>query len=546
MRLKSTRIGTLLVLLVLGGFAAGCADLGVENFNEPDIDRVYATPEDVKNIIGGAYLTWWQGSQGYQGYGAMFATGADQATSSWGNFAMREFSSQPRLAWNNNSTASYASSLADPYSRLYAALGTANDVLIQIDGGLEINTPEETQMVQTAAYLMQGLTHATLGLVYDRAFIVDETAPDLTTLEFPADPNYAAVIDAAMSKFDKAIAAAGSMSIAFPSNYVNGYSVESNPLDGEKIGEFASSMAARTLMLSARTPAETASIDWNRVLAYAENGISGWNFAPEGDNDQWWDLTKAYMQRPGWAQADLELLGQDPNLVPALEAWDAIPLESRTPAPFEELMANTQPADARVPGIDGETEDFVWEGTAPFRADRGTYHFSRFRYVRYDHHLAFIGPMPYFTETENDLIIAEALLRTGGDAERAATLINKTRVDRGGLDAVSGADSTDDLLKALMYERRMELGWTMAGIGWMDRRRSDIQGPVHYGNDASQPTIWEHKPGTPRHMPVPGAELEILQRDLYTYGGSASDKRSALLDRAPLLSVDDVRGMLER
>lgn len=499
----------------------GCADLSVENLNEPDTRRVLATPEDVKNILAGGFLSWWQGNQGYPGFGPAMITMADQTTSSWGNFSMRDVSSEPRGTLNNNSTYTYASSHLRPWQRLYAALSTANDVLRRLDEGLVINNPEETHMVRTAAKLLQGLCLSSLGLFYDRAFIVDENT-DVATLEFPESSNYQDVIAAAVASLEEAAELARNMTVPFPSNYFNGLS----DLDGQKVAQLASTIAARTLMLGARSPEENARTDWNRVLSFAQQGLSGWDFAPEGDDDQWWDLIKSYMQRPGWAQADLELVGMDPNLVPALREWLATPLAERTPAPFVQLLQTTSPADARIPGLDGVTSYLVYERSSPFRADRGTYHFSRWRYIK-EGHLDFVGPMRYATETENDLMIAEALIRTGGNKAQAAALINKTRVNKGGLPALTGSESDKELLEALMYERRIEIGWTAAGIGFCDRRRFDHPGPAHYDNNPSKPGIFQHKPGTLRHWPVPGAELEVLQKAIYTFGGAAGEMKKA-------------------
>jgi len=515
------RLRWILAVPVLAAFLWGCADLSVQNLNEPDTKRVLATPEDVKNILAGGFLTWWQGNQGNPGFGPAMITMADQTTSSWGNFGMRDLSSEPRGALNNNSTYNYAATHLRPWQRLYSALSTANDVLRRLDEGLIINSPQETQMVRTAAKLLQGLCLSSLALFYDRAFIIDENT-DLATLEFPENPNYKDVTAAAVAALEEAAQLAQNMTVPFPGNYFNGL----KDLDGQKVAQLAHTMAARTLMLSARTPAENAQTAWNRVLQHAEQGISGWDFAPQGDDDQWWDLIKSYMQRPSWAQADLELIGMDPNLLPALREWLATPLQNRTPAPFQNLLATTSPADARIPGIGGRTAYLVYESSSPFRAERGTYHFSRWRYIR-EGHLDFLGPMRYATETENDLMIAEALIRTGGNKARAAQLINKTRVNNGGLPALTGTESDKELLEALMYERRIEIGWTAAGIGFCDRRRFDYPGPAHYDNDPSKPGIFQHKPGTLRHFPVPGAELEVLQKPIYTFGGAAGEMKKA-------------------
>ena len=119
-----------------------------------------------------------------------------------------------------------------------------------------------------------------------------------------------------------------------------------------------------------------------------------------------------------------------------------------------------------------------------------------------------VGPTPYVLAAENDLLIAEALLRTNGSAATAATLINKTRVDRGNLTELTGAEGTDALLNAIFYERDIELMNTGGGLPLYDHRRID-----------------DLQAGTLRHLPVPAKELEVLQLPLYTFGGTGPNDK---------------------
>jgi len=98
-------------------------------------------------------------------------------------------------------------------------------------------------------------------------------------------------------------------------------------------------------------------------------------------------------------------------------------------------------------------------------------------------------------------LIRRALIRTGGNLVTASTLINNTRVTRGGLAAATPADLTAGLLTKLQYEQDIEL----MGLGdavFFNRRRIDGL-----------------EPKTPHQMPVPAKELQVLRKALYTYGG---------------------------
>jgi hypothetical protein len=138
---------------------------------------------------------------------------------------------------------------------------------------------------------------------------------------------------------------------------------------------------------------------------------------------------------------------------------------------------------------------------------RGIYMQSYFSHQRYrDHSRTTSGgapdsPVPYLLAAESDLVLAEALIRTGGDLNLAATLINRTRVTRGGLPAATGSESAATLLGYIDYERDVELLHTN---GWDHFRRRHVDGL---------------QDGTLRHLPIPAKELETLQLPIYTFGG---------------------------
>ena len=154
--------------------------------------------------------------------------------------------------------------------------------------------------------------------------------------------------------------------------------------------------------------------------------------------------------------------------------------------------------------------DFACSGVAIFPPARGQYHQSNLQHVRYNN-LAYNGENlpgfdgsgqdPFYTRQMNDLLWAEGLIRSGGNLGTAATLINNSRVTRGGLSPLSGGESVDSLLAALQYEQEIEF-MGQGPTPFFNRRR--IDGLIS---------------GTPRHMPVPAKELEVLVREIYTFGG---------------------------
>jgi starch-binding outer membrane protein, SusD/RagB family len=204
---------------------------------------------------------------------------------------------------------------------------------------------------------------------------------------------------------------------------------------------------------------------------------------------------------------------------------------STNPPPFPTIAdkrfasgaATNAAGDIRTPGV-----DFWFIKSVPYDPARGVHFFSQWAHARYVEHGfevddSFLTIAPYVLAAENDLLIAEALVRTNGDLGRAATLINKTRVTRGGLPPVSAATPKNDLLGAIFYEHDVELYDTGAGQGWFNRRRIDLTATY---NGLPIGNIWASRggsnlqKGTPRHLPIPAKELETLGMPVYTYGGN--------------------------
>ena len=114
----------------------GCADLDVSNTNAPDQSRALAKPADVESLIKSTFLSFWQG---IHVTGGSFNPGvmADANTSSWGNYGMRELSSEPRAAANNNPAWNYAYALEQPWYYWYGAISAAKDGLASLKAGQE-------------------------------------------------------------------------------------------------------------------------------------------------------------------------------------------------------------------------------------------------------------------------------------------------------------------------------------------------------------------------------------------------------------------------
>jgi hypothetical protein len=129
----------------------------------------------------------------------------------------------------------------------------------------------------------------------------------------------------------------------------------------------------------------------------------------------------------------------------------------------------------------------------------------------------------------------------GGSKATAATLINNSRVGRGGrgcatpgvggcgLLPLTGAESDTAMYDALHYEQEIEF----MGQGtdpFFNRRRSGYNAAagVCPGPTCGRPAYVDGLiSGTPRHMPVPAKEMDVLAREIYTFGGPSGPDMSA-------------------
>ena len=480
MRRYLSLAGTALLLGVVA-----CQSLTVDNPDTPDRNRALSSGEDVKGILNSSFNTWFLANQ-YVEPGLAFGVMADNMTAAWGNFGMRFNGQEPRIAYRNSTSSGDRGLAQSPWEQNYEALGKANDGLAAIRRGVSIGDANTVEAYKALAFLVQGASLGNLGMIFDRAFITDETTnPDTITLQ-----PYAKVSAAAVTKYDSVIAISAGKSWSLPEAVSPGL-----VLTAETIGRVANTMAARQMVFTARTKAENDKTNWAKVLQYAEKGISTgstpFDISLTGDFTNWYDYIKLYGDYEGWVRADQRVIAMMDSTQPQV-------FTSQTPPP----MADTT-KDHRL------VTDFTYYTSIPYPSARGVWFFSNWVHERYLYHTwdaatAGTGPMPIVLAAENDLIIAEALIRTGGDRARAAALINRTRVGRGRRAIPADAAMTDAmLLNMIMYERDIELFATGGGQPFYDRRRIDGLQPM-----------------TPRHLPIPALELETLGIPVYTFGGA--------------------------
>ncbi|MFB9056423.1 hypothetical protein ACFFU9_06655 [Mariniflexile ostreae] len=434
------------------------------------------TPEEVASEATAlsAFQSWYSAINSYDGPALMLTTMADMRTCSHGNQGMRDMSSEPRAAWDNNPGYSNAAASEDYYTAMYALLANQSTLITAMNNGTTVSDPAK---IESLARFGQAVAIGYIALVYDRVWIVDETGPlfdgEATTPEL--------AMENALEKLDIAIDLADNNS--FTVDGVNGRSLSST-----EWSEFLNTVGARLLANLPRNAAQRDALDWNRVLNYANNGL---NFDLEVLWDgavNWWSEWLYYGNVSGWARVDMRVI----NL-----------MDSSTPSRWPGQNGLLPPATSSDNRL---TTDFEYLDSQDFTASRGIYHYSNYRHSRYDEEI-FVseqtGSVPEILKAENDLYKAEAILRSGGAPSDAVTVINNSsRVLRGGLAPLSSSASFVDVEKAIHYERSIELLSSGMGLGFFEMRKNDLL-----------------QKGTPLHFPVPGSYLLAGEYENYTFGG---------------------------
>ncbi len=526
--------------LVAGVLGMLSCNLNVDNPNAPDRTRALSQPSGLQQLLGGAVRSWVESRENY--YVMPLDAMAKNYTASWNNAAMRFYSSvgsdcPVRCGWNNSATAPEAAggpTVEALWYGYYTVLSSANDVATGIkkgvcfDGDCSSGPGPLTIRNKAVATMLQGMALAGISMVYDQGFFADEN----TDLSHPSSLPFltrAQLRDSALAKFNAAYTLAGT----------TGWSTESawmgigsgRTYTNVQIQQLIRTMEAELIALWPRNAAENTAADWASVATYASQGISS---GAAYDWEYFIDVTtrecgiaciKNWGNSVGTERVSTRVAAmittnhRDPWPSPGGNPCPTVSPDKRVgdgtfgpPNNAGYTKRAIAPADA------GAGTDYACAGVVVFPPARGSYHQSNLAHVRY-HQLASRGESlpaddgtgqdPLYTQQMNDLLWAEGLLRSGGSAVTAAGKINNSRVTRGGLTALTGAEGTPALLTALQYEQEIE--FMGQGVDpFFNRRRID-------GLIVS----------TPRQMPVPAKELDILTRAVYTFGGPSAPDMSA-------------------
>ena len=535
-------------------------------------------PELIELVVAGLFINLWGGMTYDQPwfnlsvYGEEVTTstnsvnthnrGTAQANQIW------EIVKEPRVQFDNSLTSS-SFMARDPWSNFYEANAAATEMTRLIkENNLVIRDPatgiDNTQRVLTFAKWLQGMAHIHLGMLFDSAAVITER-DDLSKIpDLPFRP-YREVTDSGIKWLQEAITMTKTTSFIFPLN--DDLWIYNTAVSNDELAAIAHSYIARAMVYSARTPTERNSVDWARVIQHLDSGVTapfgplgvpnplitmGYralmssqprntaaicnaNGASNGTNFCTLSTSGSTSNYAGAVRVDLRLLGPA-DTSGGYQSWLTAVSGSgfqNTPAfevktPDKRIQASTETTPRNKPVFFKYTDLPPLDAIMP--PERGTYYWSNYwsssralnnheqfpvngggRTRRVD--LALIQDA-MLLPVEMDLLRAEGEIRLGR-AANAVPLINKSRIPNGELPAVTAAgvpvanncvpkrwDGTcGDLMDALMYEKRIETYGT--AISFFDLRGWGC--------------LLE---GTPLHLAPPGRQLDLLNKPVYSYGGS--------------------------
>lgn len=503
-----------------------CYDLTLTNPNAPDGARALADSHDAMALVGGAFHVWFEASYDIHGAGLALSNAAFQHTPPWAGYGMEKFGRIPRVGFTNRPEEPEYSNMAWPWDRSYVALRAVADGLAALGfpkTGAAGGEPEAAAALAVGR-LVQGLAHATVALLYDQGFVVDETR-DPTAREDPLP--FPALMDRALAYLEEAAALAEGARWAIPEGWLT------RSLTGPELACAARSWKARYRAANARTPAERAAVDWAAVLADVDAGITT-DFALHMDYiNGWHNDVLGYGTYPGWSQLGFFIYGMA-DQSGSYQRWDGADLVGwQAGGGRKDVVLDGRPVlivtpDLRFPrGSTVEAQRLApgryfritaeggETGGTWARPDRGTWRWSWYKHVRGEDYWSGTAYLqPEIRLSEMRLLKAEALYHLG-DRAGAAALVNETRV-AAGLSSTDAAGTNAScvprlpdgrcggLLEMLKWEKRMEntfrgpLGnlWFFDGRGWGD--------------------LWR---GTFLHLPVPCREARILGMPCDVTGG---------------------------
>jgi hypothetical protein len=511
--------------------ATACQDLLVENLSDPDIARVFSTPASIEATIGAGYQTIHNATANQALWPETQMLGLE-TYSSLNNFNMGVRVSIPRNPLSNGiGSPSFFTEYSSTSRGARLTINALDAHAKLMKEGGTLGTHAQDLRARAFGFFNAGTALAWTAMIYDSAAVLGQ---NMAADSIPPLVSAAEVVAAAITYLDSALMYASDPA----ASETGGFPIPAawggdNALTAADFQRLVRSMRARFRAGVARTPAQRAAVDWQKIIEDTEGGIQKNFLVSTGGNTGWsnGDMTQIYVD-PGWGQMSMMYWGMA-DTSGAYRTFIATPLGQRNGFFLVSTPDLRWPAGATRAAQRTASVDPTSVSSKPYISNRTVadvpgdgwgvsyYDFYRFKYIRINKNM---GLYPEFMKAENDLLAAEAYIRTGNIAA-AATKIDLTRVTNGGLPALTGVitSATDPvpgdaacvpqvpnggtvscgtILEAMKYEKRMETALSSFGRWWIDSRG---------WGDLIEGTAYEY--------PVPYQEMQARRTKFYPLGG---------------------------
>lgn len=513
--------------------------LSVQNVDEPDVARAFATADGIEAILRSGFSQIFGATHATSG--AIWPASLVMSLESYGsvaNFGMNLRATIPRSPIDNNRGNPTASENFRDFQQLSLRGRTianairALDKLTAANGSL--GSPAQNLRARSFGFFALGLANGEMALMYDS---VGVSLPSMETTDIPPLVGYASAMTTALAQLDSALAIANAARTA---TGTNGFPLPTTwlrtaaPTSLDDYIRIVRSTKARLRAGVARNPADRAAVNWGEVVSDAANGITA-NVQLELDNSQGW--TNAWIGQAavftGWHQMTPYIIGMA-DTSSGYANWLAtdrgqrvqfliLTPDMRFPQGDTRVaqQAASPAANAVLPSVyfrnrpNGEdTPGDAW----------GNSMYDHVRYRAYRQQSS-VGPWEWMTRTEIDMLRAEGLIRLNRASE-AVPLINATRVANG-LPAFPATATAADRAPAQPGGSAtscvprtptgaggaLECGTLFEAMKWEKRIETIFSGYAQWYQDSRG---WGDLPvGTVTMWPVPYQEMDARREAFY-------------------------------
>ena len=418
--------------------------LSVENVDQPDVARAFATADGIEAILRSGFSQVFGATHGTTA--AIWPAANVMSFESYGsvaNFGMNLRATIPRSPIDNNRGNPTAAENFRDFQQLSLRGRTVANAIKALDkltaNNGSLGSPAQNLRGRSFGFFALGLANGEMALMYDS---VGVSTPALASSDIPPLVSYSEAMKTALAQLDSALALANAAKTA---TGTNGFPLPTTwlrtaaPTSADDYIKLIRSMKARLRAGVARNPAERAAVNWGEVVNDAAAGITA-NFQLELDASQGWGnswINQAAVFT-GWSQMTPYIVGMA-DTSSGYANWLATDRGQRVQflilTPDKRFpQGDTRAAQQAASPASNAVLPSVYFRNRPNGEDTpgDAWGNSMYDYVRYRHYRqqSSVGPWEWMTKTENDMLRAEGLIRLNRATE-AVPLINATRVANG-------------------------------------------------------------------------------------------------------------------